>query len=460
MAESETQGKTGSLSPGQPGLATGAEASGALTPDGQSTGLQTAANGGVGEPTAVATAAGTSKDGASTPTPASKGNSGGSSERKPRGRKPKPGAMPGTLVVPAGAPKPSIRLMDYTPDRLEEKPIKSPSEIRPYLSDADPSITWVDVQGLGDAKILQELKEVFGLHHLALADVVNIPQRAKLDAYDKYLFAITRMTLLLPGGDVHHEQVSLFIGKNFVLTFQETYGDCLDPVRERIRSGKGLLRKSGADYLAYAIIDALVDQYFPVTESLGEQIQSLEDEVVWNPTPETMRKIYDKKRALLEVRRALWPQRDALNALLHDESGLIRKEIHVYLRDCHDHAVQALEVVELLRELSTGVLDVYMSSIANRTNEVMKVLTVVTTIFIPLTFIAGVYGMNFNTESSGTNMPELNWRYGYVGVMAFMLAVACGLLWFFARKGWLRSQITLEEKKRRKAARKSGRRTG
>ena len=353
-------------------------------------------------------------------------------------RRPKPGAAPGSLVMPTSAPKPVIRVMDFTPSRIEEKALASPADIVPYLQDSDPSITWVDVQGLGDAQVLDELKQVFDIHPLALADVVNVPQRSKVDIYDRYLFVITRMSLPGSNGDLHTEQVSMFIGKHFVLTFQETYGDCLDPVRERIRKGSGLIRKSGADYLAYAIIDAIVDGYFPIVELLGERIEDVEDRVVLRPAPHVLREIYDLKRGLLEVRRGIWPQRDAVNALLHDESGLIGKTVRLYLRDCYDHAVQVLEMVESQRELTAALLDVYLSSMANRTNEVMKILTVVTTIFIPLTFLSGIYGMNFDTTASGWNMPELGWRFGYPFVLAMMGVVASSLLAFFWKKGWLR----------------------
>lgn len=351
--------------------------------------------------------------------------------RKKKHRRPTPGAAPGTLVVPTSAPKPVIHLMDYTPAKLEERTIASPSEIAPYLSMDDPSVTWVDVQGLGDRVILDQLKGVFDIHQLALADAVNVPQRPKVELFDRYLFVITRMVIPTPSGELRSEQVSLFLGRNFVLSFQETYGDCLDPLRARIRGGGGVARKSGADYLAYAVIDAIVDQYFPIVETLGERIEDLEDEVASDPSPRTLRKIYEFKRTLLEIRRAVWPQREAVNALLHDESGLISKEVRFYLRDCYDHAIQVLEVVESLRELTTGLLDVYLSSMANKTNEVMKILTVVAAIFIPLTFIAGVYGMNFQY------MPELAWRWGYFTVLGLMAACAVGMLVYFRRKHWL-----------------------
>ena len=262
--------------------------------------------------------------------------------------------------------------MDFTPSRIEEKALASPADIVPYLQDSDPSITWVDVQGLGDAQVLDELKQVFDIDPLALADVVNVPQRSKVEIYDRYLFVITRMSLPGSNGDLHTEQVSMFIGKQFVLTFQETYGDCLDPVRERIRKGSGLIRKSGADYLAYAIIDAICRRLLPHRGAPRRADRGRRGPRGPQPAPHVLREIYDLKRGLLEVRRGIWPQRDAVNALLHDESGLIGKTVRLYLRDCYDHAVQVLEMVESQRELTAALLDVYLSSMANRTNEVMK----------------------------------------------------------------------------------------
>ena len=359
---------------------------------------------------------------------------------------------PGHLEVPQDAPRPRVRIIDYSPDHIEEKELASPADVAPYLTDDKESVTWVDVQGLGDRQTLEQIGETFGLHKLALADVVNIPQRPKCEVYDKHVFVVTRMTLGLPGGSFETEQLSLFLGKTFLLTFQETYGDCLDPVRERLRKGLGNIRKLGPDYLAYAIIDSIVDHYFPVVETLGDRIEDLEDEVVLRPTRFALSRIYGVKRDLLTVRRGIWPQRDAIGALTRDDSGFVSREVQVYLRDCYDHAVQLIDIIESLRDLTGGLLDVYLSSIANRTNEVMKVLTVVTSIFIPLTFIVGIYGMNFDTTHP-MNMPELGWRYGYVACWAVMLAVAGFLLWIFARKGWLRSSEVENEVKAREAAR-------
>jgi magnesium transporter len=233
------------------------------------------------------------------------------------------------------------------------------------------------------------------------------------------------------------EQISIFVGKNFVLTFQEREGDCFEPVRERIRAGRGRIRKEGPDYLTYAIIDAVVDNYFPILEHYGERIEGLEAEVITSTTDETIAKIHDIKRDLLSLRRAIWPKREALSALSREPQPVFSDETRVYLRDCYDHTVQLMDMVETYRELASGLMDVYLTSVSNRMNEVMKVLTIIATIFIPLGFVAGVYGMNFNQETSAFNMPELGWKYGYLYCLGLMAVIAAGLLVYFRRKGWL-----------------------
>jgi magnesium transporter len=244
----------------------------------------------------------------------------------------------------------------------------------------------------------------------------------------------------------HSEQVSFVLGKHYLLTVQEEpEQDCFQPVRDRIRHDKGIIRKRGADYLAYSLIDSIIDGYFPVLEAYGEQIDQLEDEVVTQPTRRTLEKIYQIRRELLALRRAIWPQRDALNSLIRDGSDLISPDVRIYLRDCYDHAVQVMDIVETYRELSSGLMDVYLSSISNKMNEIMKLLTVISSIFIPLTFIAGVYGMNFNTEKSPWNMPELNWYWGYPLCWAVMILTAAGLVFFFWRRGWFENYSKIDK---------------
>jgi magnesium transporter len=258
---------------------------------------------------------------------------------------------------------------------------------------------------------------------------------------------ITQMVLLKEqGSSFWSEQVSFVLGKHYLLTVQEEpKRDCFQPVRDRIRTGKGSIRKQGADYLAYTLLDAIMDGFFPVLETYGERIEELEEEVVTNPTRQTLEKIYRVRRELLALRRAIWPQRDAINALIRDGSDLISPEVRVYLRDCYDHAVQVMDLVETYRELASGLMDVYLSSVGNRMNEIMKFLTVMSSIFIPLTFIAGIYGMNFNTDKSPWNMPELNWYWGYPVCLAVMFAIAAGLVFFFWRRGWFENFSTIKD---------------
>lgn len=297
-------------------------------------------------------------------------------------------------------------------------------------------VLWLNVDGLGDAETIAEIGRLFDLHPLALEDVLNVHQRPKDESYGTYHFVVAQMVMANDG--LESEQISLFFGTHFVLTFQQRAGDCFDPVRERIRKSQGRVRGNGADYLAYALLDAIVDAYFPVLEELGERMEALEDRVVAEPERRVIGEIHAAKRDLLTLRRAVWPLRDALNSLLRDTS-LLSEETRLYLRDGYDHAVRILDVVETDREIASGLLDVYLSSVSNRMNEVMKVLTIIATVFIPLSFIAGVYGMNFNPDVSPWNMPELNWRYGYPFAVGAMAAVGIGLLVYCWRKGWFRT---------------------
>ncbi len=290
---------------------------------------------------------------------------------------------------------------------------------------------WLDIAGLGDAHIVEQIGEIFSLHRLALEDVLSGHQRAKVESYGDVLFIVMRM----PEHDGHldTDQLSLFLGQDFVVSFQIRYGDCFDPLRERLRKGTGKLRSQGADGLTYSLIDATVDSYFPVLESLGERLEALEDEVLLAPTHASIPRIHELRRELLTLRRAAWPQREALNSLLRDHSNLIRTETRLYLNDCYDHTVQVMDLLENYRELGSSLLEVWLSSVSNRMNEVMKLLTIISTIFIPLTFIVGLYGMNF------THMPEIDWKWSYPIVLLVMLAIGLGMLrWFFVR-GWFKS---------------------
>jgi magnesium transporter len=341
------------------------------------------------------------------------------------------GAKPGTLMINSHAQRPRIRGMKYKPDHLEEHDIAAVAELKNLLE--EDTVCWIDVQGLGDEKVLREFGDLFSIHPLALEDVVNVPQRPKIECFEKHTLCITRMALLREQG-LEPEQVSLFVGADFVLTFQERRGDVFDPVRNRIRQGGAIIRSSGPSYLAYALLDAVIDGFYPILETFGEKLEALEDEIMANPQPAVLHEIHQAKRDLLAVRRAIWPQREAVNALIRDENPLITDTVRVYLRDCYDHCVQIMDGVETYRELAGGLMDVYLSSIGNRQNEVMKVLTIMASIFIPLTFMAGVYGMNFE------NMPELHSPWAYPLLLAAMIAVAVGMIVYFRHKGWLGGQ--------------------
>jgi magnesium transporter len=341
-----------------------------------------------------------------------------------------PGTAPGTLKAPEKrVEQVRITVIDYGPERLEEKTITRVEQLFPYRD--SPTVTWINIEGLHDVPALEALGKHFGFHPLALEDVLNCGQRPKLEDYGEYHFLI--MKSLLHGDRLETEQISFFLGGNYVITLQEVPGDSFEAVRERIRRGKGMIRKAGPDYLAYALIDALVDEFFPVLEKYGEQIETLETELLANPAPETIQEIHRVKRELLLLRRTAWPERDVIAAMQREESDVIHPETQVFLRDCHDHTIQVIDMIETYRDLAAGMLDVYLSSVSNRMNEIMKVLTIISTIFIPLTFIVGLYGMNFH------NMPELSSRWGYPAVVIVMAVIAALMLLYFWRKGWLGS---------------------
>jgi magnesium transporter len=343
------------------------------------------------------------------------------------------GAAPGTLVHDPDAPKPEITIIAYGPDELVEVDAIDLDVVREYL--AKYPVTWVNVDGLGDVETIQKLGEIFQVHPLAQEDILHVRHRPKLEEFDDQIFVITRMAAL--GECFEHEQMSLFLGSNYVLTLQQHPGDCLDPIRERLRQKRGMFKTYGADYLAYAILDAVVDGYFPVLEEYGERLEALEEEILEQPTQSTILKVQAAKRDMLALRRSIWPQREFLSTLVRDSSPLITERTQLYLRDAYDHAIRIMDLVDTYREISSGLTDLYMSSLSNRMNDVMKVLTVIATIFIPLTFVAGIYGMNFNTEVSPLNMPELNWYWAYPAFWVVLLVIAAVLLLFFRRKGWI-----------------------
>jgi magnesium transporter len=344
-----------------------------------------------------------------------------------------PGTLPGTLVahVEAGVEPAQIHMFSYGPERCEERVLR-PEEL-PSLVVPDHGVLWLDIWGLSDPGIVKAVGERFGFHPLALEDVLNIPQRPKVDRYENHLLIVLREVRY----PEEPEQVSLFLSDRVVVTFQERPGDPFEPIRDRLRKGVSKIRSLGADYLLYALCDGIVDSFFPTLEKLGDEVEDLEERVMASPYPETFRDIRRSKRRLLEVRRAVWPARDAMNELLREDSRLIRPETRVFLRDSYDHTIQVMDMVETYREMASSLVDEYMSSVSNRMNEIMKVLTIMATIFIPLTFIAGVYGMNFDRQASPLNMPELGWRYGYPAILLVMGIVAVGLVYYFRKKKWI-----------------------
>lgn len=359
-------------------------------------------------------------------------------KRRPRNearihRRAPPGAAPGSLNVDPAAPKGHIQILAYGPEHLVEHELTDLNSIGSFL--ARYPVTWINVDSLGDARAIERLGEVFNLHRLALEDVVNVHQRAKVDEYGEVLFIVARMADLQQGAAT--EQLSMFVGSKFVLTFQEEPGDCWDSVRERIRKGVGRIRAAGPDYLAYALLDASIDAYYPVLETLGDRLDVLEDAVLLRPNRQTIDGIHTIKSELRLLRRAIWPHREAIAYLSRDSTPVITAPTRVYLRDCYDHVVQIVDLVETYRELAADLKDLYLSAVSNRINETMRVLTIVSTIFIPLTFIAGIYGMNFDPDTSPLNMPELRWYYGYPLSLALMAATAFGMLGLFLWRGWL-----------------------
>ena len=344
----------------------------------------------------------------------------------------KVGAPPGTLAAHPDSPAGTITVFAYDSEQLTELDAPNLEAVPDLLGQS--SVVWLNINGLGDADLIRRVGEIFGLHPLALEDVLNVGQRSKVEAYDDHLYVVTRLPL--PEREPPTEQVSLFLGKNYVVTFQERPGDCLDPIRERIRQARPRLRANGPDYLTYAILDAVLDAYFPWLASLADRLEVLEDEVLAEADPGVIGSLHAIKREIGEVRRVIFPMRETFNSLMNDETGLVKPATRVYLRDCQDHVFLAMERADGLRELDSGLRDLHLTLVSHRMNEVMKVLTIIATIFIPLSFLVGLYGMNFDT-SSKWNMPELSLSWGYPAVLAVMGLAAGGMLLYFRRRGWL-----------------------
>jgi magnesium transporter len=339
------------------------------------------------------------------------------------------GARPGTLLIRPDALSTRIKAIVYEGEGCYEAELEDESELRAVL--ARPGKKWIEVEGLRDEAKLRFVAAAFGMHPLALEDAVNVPHRPKSDAYDEHQLYIARM--VLPGENCRcqSEQVTVLFNRSWVLTFQERYADVLDPVRKRLRHPQGQMRRQSADYLAYAIIDAIIDGYYPILEAIGDELEDLEDQVLGRPNSATLGKINSIRRDLIAIRRGIWPQRDAITTLLFTESKFVSKPVVTYFRGAYDHCVQIADLVETYRELAGVLLNTYLSAIANRTNEIMKVLTILSSIFIPLTFLVGVYGMNF------THMPEIEMEYAYPVLVLVMIVISIAQVIYFKRKGWI-----------------------
>lgn len=344
-------------------------------------------------------------------------------------RRTEPGAPPGTVLVDPAQPRPTIRVMAYGPDQVVERDVATADAAHAFVGQQP--IVWVNVEGLGDAPTIERFGELFGLHRLALEDTVNVHQRAKVENYGSTLFIVLRM-VHCHDDRCGTEQLSMFIGDGWIVTFQEGHpGDPFDRLRSRLREGSGKIRLYGVDYLAYALMDAVIDGYYPVLEVYAERLDELEDRVLESTGRSVIDGLHNVKADLLILRRAIWPLRDALALLARGSSDRFTAATQPYLRDCYDHIVQVVELVETYRELTADLRDLYMSSLSARINETMRVLTIISTLFMPLTFIAGIYGMNFD------NMPELHWTFGYPLAMGAMLLTAVGMLIYFYRQGWI-----------------------
>ena len=344
------------------------------------------------------------------------------------------GLAPGTITaVPGGSPA-VIRVISYDANRVEERSIDRISDLS-SLRGKETGVNWINIDGISDPDTLSQLGQIFGLHVLALEDVVNLHQRPKFEDYGETAFIVLRMPSLRPHLDL--EQVSVFVRDNLVITIQERPGDCFDALRDRIRNAKGRVRNRGGAYLAYSVLDAIVETFYPVVESYSDQLEDIENRVLANETEGVVAEIHAVRHDLRVLRRTIAPTRDVLSAMTRADKSEPDGDTHVFLRDCHDHVVQLMEALDTNRELASSLMDMHLSNVSMRMNEVMKVLTIIATIFMPLGFIAGVYGMNFDGGLSPWNMPELRWRYGYPFVLAAMGLTAFGLFWFFRSKGWL-----------------------
>lgn len=344
----------------------------------------------------------------------------------------KRGLPPGSLVSVGNKTNEqvTIEIIDYTPDNATELNADNAEKLKKYVDQQNP--TWININGIFDSNLMEEIGKIFEIHPLSLEDIMNTGQRPKYEDFDHYLFVTLKMlTFNKEKHIIESEQVSIIMNKNCVLTFQEKKGDVFDCVRERIRNGKGRIRKMRTDYLAYSLMDAIIDNYFYILESIGDKLEEAEQNLVSSPDFSTLKIIHHLKQEMLYMRKAIWPLRDLVSGVQRNESSLISQDTSIYYRDLHDHTIQVIDTMETYRDMISGMQDVYLSSVSNRMNEVMKILTIFAAIFIPLTFIAGIYGMNFE------HMPELKWKWGYFGVLTLMASIASIMILYFKKHKWL-----------------------
>jgi magnesium transporter len=344
----------------------------------------------------------------------------------------KAGLPPGTPVYIGEREAEEIRihLIDYDEAHFQEKEVTTIEECFPFKD--TPTVTWVNIDGIHRPETIETIGKHFNIHHLIVEDIVHTGQRPKTEDLEDYIFVVLKMLSYDEAmNEINAEQVSIILGPNFVISFQEHTGDVFNPLRERIRYGKGRVRRKGPDYLAYCLMDAVIDNYFIILEKLGERIGDIQEVLLTNPTPATLQEIQKLRREMILLRKSVWPVREVINRLERGESSLMNESTGIYFRDVYDHTIQVIDIIETLRDILSGMLDVYLSSVSNKMNEIMKVLTIIATIFIPLTFLAGVYGMNFKY------MPELEWRWGYFAVLLIMVVIVGGMLMYFRKKEWL-----------------------
>ncbi|MFB9863938.1 magnesium/cobalt transporter CorA [Rufibacter immobilis] len=355
------------------------------------------------------------------------------------------GQKPGSLSVSRDALAPRLFLVSFDHDYYEAVEFTDYDALLEAFRSAPHARHWIDVRGYGNVPLLERIMADFQIHPLQMEDVINDYQRPKVEEGPNGLFIVSRMIAFLPDHTLDDDQLSIFTGDNYVLTFQSDYEDCLDTLRERIRVGKGSIRKKPVMYLAYAMLDVTLDYYFPAMAQLGEYAEELEDCLFEKPSKQLLSQILELKRVVVKIRRIVWPERDKINEILRMDESVVPHDLKIYFKDLYDHAVQLMDLIDNYRETTSSLTDLYLSNVSNRMNEVMKVLTIISTIFIPLSFIVGIYGMNFSRENpdgstNPLNMPELYQPYGYVTLLGIMGIIVAGMLYYFYRKGWLTNQ--------------------